>query len=123
MILIPHFSARIGDEARAAFDRGVELTIENASSVDLSLRARDGVLDALNLVNVSDARVTFREENSDGGEEDALFSPEEIYLYALIGVSALCLVTIVALIAVSVCLCLANSRYLKSSQLRWIQVH
>ena len=38
------------------------------------------------------------------------FSMEEIYLYALIGVSALCLVVFVALIAVSVCLCLANSK-------------
>ena len=40
-----------------------------------------------------------------------LFSPEEMYLYALVGVSALCLVILVALIAVSVGLCIANSRY------------
>ena len=38
-------------------------------------------------------------------------SLEEIYLYALVGVSALCLVILVALIAVSVGLCVANSRY------------
>ena len=37
-------------------------------------------------------------------------SLEEIYFYALVGVSALCLVILVALIAVSVCLCIANSR-------------
>ena len=34
-----------------------------------SLRMKDSIVNALNLVNVSDARVTFREEYSDGGEE------------------------------------------------------
>ena len=34
-----------------------------------SLRTKDSILNALNLVNVSDARVTFRDEDSDGGEE------------------------------------------------------
>ena len=33
-----------------------------------SLRTKDSILNALNLVNVSDARVTFRDEDS-GGEE------------------------------------------------------
>ena len=33
-------------------------------------------MNALNLVNVSDARVTFGDKDSDGGEEDALIAGE-----------------------------------------------
>ena len=98
---------------------GIDLVINDIDDLVLTLIRRpsnETILKSLSLVNVNAAQISFEDQDSISAGDSEAFTLEEIYFYAMIGSSALFLITLVVLIILLTAVCCRKGRKSRSTK-------